>query len=215
MIRDKDLLKRQIIGEKRHQFIYLYDDENRESFLNSIKEDYKISPDNDGPIAIVVENFGLPKTKMQNINVDDKRTAQMAKEYLSLVIVEEIMKQILDNYTEDNRESIVWGTIRWLNRVDKNPRKPYTTTEEESFNMFKEGKSMSYAIINIVLALIGIFIAGAACGMAALGSDLVAVIKYFQERKNENKSILTVILGVLGAIIGFADFVIVIFASFI
>lgn len=81
--------------------------------------------------------------------------------------------------------------------------------------MFKEGKSMSYAIISIVLALIGIFIAGAACGMAALGSGIVAVIKYFQERKTENPSILTVILGVLGAIIGFADFVIVIFASFI
>lgn len=140
MIKDKDFLKRQIIGEKRHQFIYSYDDENRENFLNSIKEDYKISPDNDGPIAIVVEDFGLPKTKMQNINVDDKRTAIMAKEYLSLVIVEEIMKQILESYTGDNRESVVWGTIRWLNRVDKNPRKPYTTTEEESFNMFKEGK---------------------------------------------------------------------------
>ena len=140
MIRDKDFLKKQIIGEKRHQFIYSYDDENRESFLNSIKEDYKISPDNDGPIAIVVEDFGLPKTKIQNINVNDKRTAIMAKEYLSLVIVEEIMKQILESYTGDNRESVVWGTIRWLNRVDKNPRKPYTTTEEELFNMFKEGK---------------------------------------------------------------------------
>ena len=108
----EEFLKRQIIEQNRHHFIYGYNNKSRSEFINSLVNDYPITMDVDRPMAIYLENIGLPK--IENYNPKDSfRMTTISREYLYFCIADSIINAsvFLDKKILNKRLSRLFSII--------------------------------------------------------------------------------------------------------
>lgn len=70
-----------------------------------------------------------------------------------------------------------------------------------------QAKINPLGIASLVLALIGLLVAGIPCGIAAVVTGIMAIVKFVKEK--EKTSVVTVVLAAIGLIIGLADVILV------
>ena len=136
---EKDILKRDIIEQSRHLFIYGYKGEKRKELLKSLEELYPTRMDSKDPIAIYVEEYGLPKQSIDR-SLDRTRLNTVAREHLQFSIASDILRSAQRNYSV---KELTVKLEQLLKQMDLSGRKIKDSNElmsilQESKDFYKE-----------------------------------------------------------------------------
>ena len=100
MEKNLSFLKKQIMEQSRHHFIYGNNNEDRSGFIKSIVDDYPIIMNEDRPMAVYLGDTGLPKI-YDSIENNRLRMNIISREYLHLNIADSIIGRT-DNVDKDS-----------------------------------------------------------------------------------------------------------------
>ncbi len=89
--KNEENLETEIMGQSRHQFIYGYDGIQRKQFLENMASHYPIVLDEKSPMAVIVPEYGLPKTPVGNKNIDKEKINIISSEFLNFSIASNIL----------------------------------------------------------------------------------------------------------------------------
>ncbi len=118
MYKNGEYLKKMIMEQNRHLFIYGYNSKDRSEFLQKFEKNYPFASDLSVPVALYFDNFGLPQIDV-NFNEKDNYIFQtMSHEYLSFLVAGKILEKTieLDNTDLDNRLS----RLIYLTNINRN-----------------------------------------------------------------------------------------------
>lgn len=87
----EEYLKREIMEQSRHQFIYGYDGIKRKQFLENMASCYPVVLDKEFPMAIYISEYGLPKISTFNNEVDKNKMDLISSEFLYFSIASDIL----------------------------------------------------------------------------------------------------------------------------
>lgn len=135
VIRDREYLKKEIIGQSRHQFIYGYNDENRKSLIKELEIEYPIKVNENIPIILNLKNWALPNLFNNNIELDENVINILSRDYLNIVIVSEIISKI------KNGDFKIESIINLFNRF-LTTEYPRLTTLEDLMNVLEKTKEI-------------------------------------------------------------------------
>lgn len=92
---NEEYLRKEIMEQDRHLFIYGYNNEHRSDFLKSLEYNYPFLIDTDKPIALYFDSLGFPKMDidLKNKNINLIEVASM--EYLSFTIATKILEKAM------------------------------------------------------------------------------------------------------------------------
>lgn len=96
MYENEDYKKNDIIGQGRHQFIYGYDSDDRTRLLKEIEKENPVVSDIDSPMAIYVEDYGLPTIEYDKKSVDMGLVKIVSTEYFNFSVLSQIIKFYID-----------------------------------------------------------------------------------------------------------------------
>lgn len=138
--RNDEYLKQTIIGESRHQFIYGYDNDKRRSFFQELTGEYPLIIDSNLPIAIYLNEFGLPKVSDNDSEFVFDKIDILSREYLSFAIVHSILLK-----TKENNDLKLLGSrceklINTINKFYISPGCTQISNFEELINVLEESK---------------------------------------------------------------------------
>lgn len=98
--KNEEYLKKQIMEQSRHLFIYGYNNEHRTQFLKSLEKKYPIIFDSNKPIALYFDSLGFPKVDADLNNNDSHLIHTMSREYLYFTIASKILLESMENDKE-------------------------------------------------------------------------------------------------------------------
>lgn len=110
-----DYLKKEIMEQIRHQFIYGYDNIDRTIFIKSLEDYYPINVNCDNPMAIYMENYYLSMNEAKNNDVDKFILMRVNREYFNISIIVNIIESIL-NQKSLNLDSV--SVSNFLRRIN-------------------------------------------------------------------------------------------------
>lgn len=90
---NEEYLKRSIMEQSRHLFIYGKECEYRHSFLKKFDDDYPLLMDSSKPTSLYFESFGIPKLDDDLSNKDTYTMQSLGRDYLSFLIASKIMER--------------------------------------------------------------------------------------------------------------------------
>ena len=96
----KNHIVSEIMDQSRHQFIYGYHGEDRTNFLRGLEEKYPIVTDQNIPMAIYLNEIGLPKQTIPK-EADRSLIDSVCREFLTTEIVYEIVDRTSKSKTDD------------------------------------------------------------------------------------------------------------------
>jgi len=99
-MRDKEYLKKEIVGQNRHQFIYGYNDENRKCLIKELEIEYPIVKEKTSQIAINPKNIFLPNIEPEAL--DEYKLNMIATEYLRFNIALELLLRTQSQFSDIN-----------------------------------------------------------------------------------------------------------------
>ena len=99
--KNEELLKKQIMEQSRHMFIYGYNTDYRSDFLKSLERDYPLMADSKQPIALYFDSLGMPKTEKKGR--DPYLIESISREYLSFSIAAKILEKSMEIDRLDTR----------------------------------------------------------------------------------------------------------------
>lgn len=82
------------IMQKRHTFIYGYNNSEREKILRSYEEKYPILLNNNQPVALYMDSFGIPEIDEERINT--KLLKEIGYEHFQFEIASKIVERTLE-----------------------------------------------------------------------------------------------------------------------
>lgn len=144
--KNEEYLKYEIMGQSRHQFIYGYDNEKRKSFFHKLDGEYPIKIDCNSPMAICLNEFGLPKVPLMNDELDNNKIDILAREYLSFAIAHAILQKSKKTVDIDLLNSKLIRLFNLLNKYSVNPGQKEINSLDELISILNESKEfyMSY-----------------------------------------------------------------------
>lgn len=105
--KNEEYLKKEIMEQSRHLFVYGYNNDHRSEFFKSLEDDYPIVADSDKPVALYFDSLGIQKMDADLKEKDSYLINASSREYLSFAIATKILersmefdKTILDNRLE-------------------------------------------------------------------------------------------------------------------
>ena len=131
MVNDNEYKKNMIIGESRHHFIYGYDGEERTNFLKEIEKENPVVTNIDKPMAVYIDDYGLPNINYDKKKVDRGLITIVSTEFLNFSVLSKIIESYIDN-NEINDNNVV-ELMKYTYKVDIN-------NLNDLLKMFKESK---------------------------------------------------------------------------
>ena len=111
-----DYIKQMIMGESRHQFIYSYDNEQRKKFLRELDNEFPIKADCNSPMAIYLDDIGLPKIPINREELDSDKISTLSREYLTFSIAHAILMKSKNNIEMDLLNSRIDKLLNFINK---------------------------------------------------------------------------------------------------
>ena len=137
--KNQEYLKKEIMEQSRHLFIYGYDTEYKSKFLQDLEKEYSFSIGSSSPFALYVDSFGLPRTD----EIRDKYIIhKMSREYLSLTIALKILdssKEIDEGILNERLSRLVY----LINRI-RNLGHAEIKTVVDLYNEIKASRDFYY-----------------------------------------------------------------------
>lgn len=137
---NKENLKSVIMGQSRHQFIYGYDNEKRKSFLQELDREFPIKVDCNLPMAIYLNEFGLPKVSMYDGQLDENRIDILSREYLSFAIASAILLKSKDDVDVDLLNSKIVKLLNIVNKHSINPGYSEISSLDDLIKVLEQSK---------------------------------------------------------------------------
>jgi len=138
-----DDVKKEIMEQNRHQFIYGYNTKARSVFLSELEYTYPIKINENSPMAIYLEDFCLP-----NIGVEDLELYQginvLSEEYLNYAIIYEILNRFSKIKQIDLIEAKILKLIDSFNILYLNKDLGKMQTLEDLLKNLKDTKEIYY-----------------------------------------------------------------------
>ena len=125
--------RKEIIEQSRHQFIYGLDGDSRTNFLKEIEKDYPVVMDSESPMAVYIEDYGLPTIECNN-EVDNNHLKIVCTEFFSFSVLSSIMKK----YKENNNDSKNDDIIDYFDDLDINDLEELIKIFDESKEFYKK-----------------------------------------------------------------------------
>lgn len=140
----KEHLKRIIINESRHYFIYGENSKKRSDFLSNLEREYEIEFDKDIPMAIYLDDIGLPNKTINFKKTDTIIIYSLARNYLNFIIASNIFRNIILKLElgKDipNLEERINSLLSRFNRLFVNPDFKKITSLEKLLEAFHESR---------------------------------------------------------------------------
>ncbi len=154
MYKNEEYLKRTIMEQSRHLFIYGYATKERSEFLQSLEALYPMTNNHSEPVALYFDSFGLPRVETDIKNKDIYMLHTMSREYLSFLIASEILAKTIKS-SENNLDDKLARLIKLTNigRNQNHDKITYTTDLLEEFKISRDFYYENY--INYVNGVIG------------------------------------------------------------
>lgn len=134
IINNRDYLKKMIINEDRHLFIYGYEGDKRSNLLKEIALESQDKFDGKSPIGVYIYDDGLPEIK---VKVEDMIPLKiLARDYYSYLICDEILKAVLNTKIENLDEFTYY--------INKCFLKEKASSIEEISYMLNKSKDICY-----------------------------------------------------------------------
>ena len=152
--KNEEYLKKEIMEQSRHLFIYGFKNENRSKFLKSLEKEYPIIADSDKPVALYFDSLGMPKMNIDLKGKDALLIHASNREYLSFAVATKILERSMkfDKTVLDRRLS------RLIDSVNKEKNMGYAEikTVGELLKEIKKSRDFYYeSFINYVKGLKG------------------------------------------------------------
>jgi len=100
--------------QNRHLFIYAQNNEYRSSFLKSMASDYPVKTDADNPMALYLDNFGLPAIDCENHTLTPEQLSIIGQEHFNFIVAQKLLKATKDRRI-DNLEDRLSRLMKLLN----------------------------------------------------------------------------------------------------
>jgi len=133
-------LKNEILGQSRHHFIYGYNNEERKSFLEELNREFPIKIDSTSPMAVYVDEIGLPRITDSDSELDTNKIDRLSQEYLSFSIAYNILLKSKENVDVDLLNSRIQKLLNTINKYSKNSEYPDITNLEDLISVLIESK---------------------------------------------------------------------------
>ena len=143
---NEEYLRKTIMEQSRHQFIYSYNDKKRKLFLKKLDSEYPVVMDCNNPICIYLNEFGLPKVPVEFDELDNNRIDILSREYLSFSIAHAILEKSKNNVDNNLLNSRIRRLLDLINKYDLNGDYKEIASLDELISVFKQSKIfyMSY-----------------------------------------------------------------------
>lgn len=134
--KNEEYLKKEIMEQSRHLFIYGYNNKQRSEFLKELENDYPVIADADKPVALYFENLGIPKIDVELKDKDFYLIHATSREHLSFAIATKILERSmeLDKELLDSRLSRLISLINRSKNTEYNEIKTITDLLRELKN---------------------------------------------------------------------------------
>ena len=97
--KNENYLKKTIMEQSRHMFIYGYNTDYRSNFLQSLEGEYPIIADSNKPVALYFDSLGIPKKDVSLKEKDLYLKNRICEEYLSFSLATKILEKTLEKTT--------------------------------------------------------------------------------------------------------------------
>ena len=111
---NEDYLKREIMEQSRHLFIYGYNNEKRSNFLKELEKEYPLLIDSNKPVALYFDSLGFKRQDVDLSGKDKGLVNSLSREYMSFSIVTKMLERSMGN-DEDILNSRLSKLINLLN----------------------------------------------------------------------------------------------------
>lgn len=112
----------------------------RKSFFNELDRMFPVTIDYAYPMAIYLEEFGLPKISMPNGELDKDKINILSKEYLSFVIAHSILFKSKENVDVDLLNKRIVRLLNKLNKYNINSGYPKISSLDELIEVLEQSK---------------------------------------------------------------------------
>lgn len=133
--KNEEYIKKEIMEQSRHLFIYGYKNEHRSEFLKSLESDYPVKADSDKPVALYFDSLGIPKMDVDLKNKDTLIVHAASREYLSFAVA----AKILERSMEFDRTTLDSRLARLINLINRNKNIGHSEIET-TLDLLKEIK---------------------------------------------------------------------------
>ena len=129
-----------VISESSNYIVYTDKiDEESKNLLETAKS-YPIDFGTLKPMAVNIKDFGLPKIKPVNKNINKVKLSTIVEQYCNFAIVEGILKQISANKEMTNKTTILESVVNFINMNFKKSRDFYINSIQQFLRMVDESK---------------------------------------------------------------------------
>ncbi len=135
-----DYIKQEIIGQNRHLFVYGYKSEERTNFIKTLANENKIVIDENKPLAIYLNDYGLPLIERNNLELDTTKIKVISQEYFNFSLFYEILLQCKENIPEEILNRRLTSIFRLVNRYNKGLEEEKAHTIDDLIKIFSESK---------------------------------------------------------------------------
>lgn len=126
---NNDYLIQSIMEQSRHNFIYGYKIIDRDLFVEKLQGNYPVVINTKKPMAIKLNDLGLPNLKQVNENINQSPIKVISNEYLSFSIASSILNKIMNDLDCDILNKITPRFLRNLETTHLNGGKLSSLSE--------------------------------------------------------------------------------------
>ena len=143
--KNEDYLKREIMEQSRHLFIYGYDNPCRSQFLQKFENEYPLIVDSKKPVALYFDSLGIEENPLSKDD-DSSFIKAITREYLSFTIA----SKILERTTESDSINLEKRLSRLINLINKsrNNNHPEIKTIDKLLKEAKRSRDFYYENYN-------------------------------------------------------------------
>lgn len=138
-----EYMKRSIVTQAWHQFLYGYNSEDRKKMLQGLETEFPLDLNDSNGCAIYMDDFSLPEykpSKKENVY----REETIASEYLYLSIVDKIIEKTIKDVDLSKYQDNVNKLLKRINSIFlSNDKAPFTSLGDFS-DTVKETKKFYY-----------------------------------------------------------------------
>lgn len=140
--KNESYLKKEIMEQSRHLFVYGYNTDYRSQFLQSIEYDYPIIVNSNKPVALYFDNFSISEIDYHSEDKNRFLIEAISREYMHFTIASKLLERTLEldkNFINDRLSRLIY-----LVNKNKNNSFPEIETIEDLLREMKKSRDFYY-----------------------------------------------------------------------
>ena len=137
----ESFLKKEIIEQSRHIFVYGYLNEKRTQFAKELEEENPIQMDSENPFAIYLEDFALKKEDYDKKSLDQNKIQLISNEYLHFSIGHKLVQKTIEDVGIEEISKRLTKLLDRMNRYSKSKSHPNMETVRDLEKVLEESKT--------------------------------------------------------------------------